>query len=405
MTPSTGAIEGVKVIDLTRVIAGPLAGQVLADLGAEVLKIERPVVGDDVRHLGPPWMRDKEGNFLKEATYAAAVNRGKRSMTLDFAQREGADLLRRMISGADVLLENFRPGTLEKYGLDYATLAHDNPRLIYCSVSGFGQTGPYRERPGYDFLMQGMAGVMSVTGKPGTGPTRAGLPIADYSAGLTAVIGVLAALNHRHVSGKGQSVDVALFDCQVSMMLNVFSAWFNSGVTIEQSSDHPSACPHGAFPTADGHIIIATMNDTQFGRVAKLLGHPEWASDPRFARNGARVEHRNDLVELMSASLRRRGSHAWLGDLEAANIPAGPINRISDLDGDPQLAAREMVVSFPDAVKGVVKTAGNPVKLSGTPVRYTLPPPALGEHTQEVLERELGMSATEITALRERSII
>jgi crotonobetainyl-CoA:carnitine CoA-transferase CaiB-like acyl-CoA transferase len=405
MTTSTGAIEGVKVIDLTRVIAGPLAGQILADLGAEVIKVERPVVGDDVRHLGPPWMRDKDGNFLKEATYTATVNRGKRSMTLDFAQPEGADLLRRMIAGADVLLENFRPGTLEKYGLDYATLAQENPRLIYCSVSGFGQTGPYRERPGYDFLMQGMAGVMSVTGKPGAGPTRAGLPIADYAAGLTAAIGVLAALNHRHVSGKGQSVDVALFDCQVSMMLNVFSAWFNSGVTIEQSNDHPSACPHGVFPTADGHIIIATMNDAQFGRVARLLGHPEWASDPRFARNGGRVDHRDDLIELMSARLLTRGSLAWLSELEAANVPAGPINRISDLTDDPQLSAREMVVSFPDAVKGVVKTAGNPVKLSGTPVRYSLPPPAIGEHTHDILSRELGMSNAEIATLRARSII
>lgn len=405
MNSTGGAISGIKVIDLTRVIAGPLAGQILADLGAEVIKVERPIVGDDVRHLGPPWMKDTDGNFLKEATYTAAVNRGKRSVTLDFAQPEGAALLRRMVAGADVLLENFRPGTLEKYGLDYVSLARDNPRLIYCSVSGFGQTGPYKERPGYDFLMQGMAGVMSVTGKPGSGPTRAGLPIADYSAGLTAAIGVLAALNHRHVSGTGQSVDVALFDCQVSMMLNVFSAWFNSGVAIQQSNDHPSACPHGVFPTADGHIIIATMNDAQFARVTKVLGHPEWASDPRFTRNGGRVENRDALIELMSEVLRTSDSKTWLARLETANIPTGPINKISDLVADPQLAAREMVVSFPNPVTGVVKTAGNPVKLSGTPIRYTLPPPSLGEHTRQVLEHELGLSGEQIDALQARSII
>lgn len=393
------------MIDLTRVVAGPLAGQILADLGAEVIKVERPVAGDDVRHLGPPWMKDKAGRPLREATYTAAVNRGKRSITLDFAQPEGAALLRRMIADADVVLENFRPGTLEKYGLDYASLADEHPRLIYCSISGFGRTGPYKERPGYDFLMQGMAGVMSVTGKPGTGPTRAGLPIADYSAGLTASIGVLAALNHRHVSGRGQSVDVALFDCQVSMMLNVFSAWFNSGVVIGQSNDHPSACPHGVFPTADGHIIIATMNDAQFARVARVLGHPEWAADPRFATNGARVEQCVDLIERMSARLRTRSGSAWLRDLEAANIPAGPVNRISDLSDDPQLAAREMVVSFPDKEKGAIRTAGNPVKLSRTPVRYGLPPPELGEHTREVLALDLGMTEAEIAALSSRSVI
>lgn len=404
-TSNGGALEGIKVVDLTRVIAGPLAGQILADLGAEVIKVERPLVGDDVRHLGPPWMKDKERHDLNEATYFVAVNRGKRSVTIDFARPEGAKLVKRLIASADVVLENFRPGTLEKHGLDYASLSSENPRLIYCSVTGFGHTGPYKERPGYDFLMQGMAGVMSVTGKPGTGPTRAGVPIADYSAGLTAAIGVLAALNHRHTSGRGQSVDVALFDCQVSMMLNVFSAWFNSGVAIQQANDHPSACPHGVFPTADGHIIIATMSDAQFARVAGVLGHPEWAHDPRFETNGCRVENSEELVALMSHELRARDSQHWLRQLDLATIPAGPVNRISDLEGHPQLEARSMVVSFSDPEKGVIKTPGNPVKLSASPVAYRLPPPALGQHTEAVLRGELGLTEQAFAALRAQSIV
>ncbi|HRO57660.1 MAG TPA: CaiB/BaiF CoA-transferase family protein [Burkholderiaceae bacterium] len=399
------AIEGIKVVDLTRVIAGPLAGQILADLGADVIKIERPGTGDDVRHLGPPWLKDSAGRFIDEATYFSAVNRGKRSATIDFSQSAGAALVRKLISRADVVLENFRPGTLSRYGLDYASLAASNPRLIYCSVTGFGQTGPLRERAGYDFLMQGMAGVMSVTGKPGSGPTRAGLPIADYAAGLTAALGVLAALNFRHVTGRGQAVDVALFDCQVSMLLNVFSAWFNSGVQIQQANDHPSACPHGVFPTADGHIIIATMSDAQFVRVADILGRPEWHADPRFATNGNRVAHGAELVESMSRELESRGSEYWLREFEAANIPAGPINQISELSDHPQLHAREMVVSFPDPRTGDIKAAGNPLKLSESPVDYRLPPPKLGQHTAAVLGEELGLSADEISTLRARSII
>lgn len=399
------ALAGLKVVDLTRVIAGPLTGQVLADLGADVIKIERPTVGDDVRHLGPPWMKDRNGNLLDEATYFSAVNRGKKSVTIDFSQPEGAELLERLISKADVVLENFRPGVLKKFGLDYETLSKKYPRLIYCSVSGFGHSGPYMSRPGYDFLMQGMAGVMSVTGKPGTGPTRAGLPIADYSAGLTATIGVLAALNHRHATGKGQMVDIALFDCQVSMMLNVFSAWFNSQTAIEQANDHPSACPHGVFPTQDGHIIIATMNDIQFARVADVLGQPQWAADTRFAKNGGRVENQEELIRLMSAELVSQPSHYWLEKLEAANIPSGPINKISDLDGDPQLEAREMIVSFEDDEKGVIKTAGSPIKLSGSPVEYSLPPPTLGKHTDSVLMQELALSEAEIAAFRNKKII
>lgn len=405
MTVPHGAIAGLKVIDLTRVIAGPLAGQILADLGAEVIKVERPDIGDDVRHLGPPWLKDKDGKELKEATYFPTVNRGKRSITIDFAQPEGAALVRDLVANADVLLENFRPGTLEKYGLDYQTLSAINPRLIYCSVTGFGQTGPYRDRAGYDFLMQGMSGVMSVTGKPGSGPTRAGLPIADFSAGLTAVIGILAALNFRHATGRGQCVDVALFDCQVAMMLNVFSAWFNSGVAIQQANDHPSACPHGVFPTADRHIIIATMSDAQFVRLSRVLGHPEWATNPLYVTNGGRVDNQATLIPLMSAVLQSAPSKHWLDLLDLANIPAGPINTVSDLEGHPQVDAREMVVSMPDEKMGQVRMAGNPVKLSASPVVYDRAPPGLGEHTEEVLKNELKLSPEAIAALRKNSII
>jgi len=399
------ALDGTRVIDLTRVIAGPLAGQILADLGADVIKIERPIAGDDVRHLGPPWMKDINGNELKESTYYSAVNRGKRSITLDFSKAEGLKLLKRLIADADILLENFRPGVLAKYGLDYDAISRDNKKIIYCSVSGFGHSGPYMERPGYDFLIQGMAGVMSVTGKPGAGPTRAGIPIADYSAGLTAVIGVLSALNHRNVSGKGQMVDVALFDCQVSMMLNVFSAWFNAKKSIAQSNDHPSACPHGVFPTKDGNIIIATMNDAQFTRIAKILGKPEWANDVRFAKNGGRVEHQTELIGKMSQIMREQPSEYWLNVLAHANIPSGPINKIEDLEKDSQLLAREMIVEFNDSEKGSIKTAGNPIKLSDTPIQYTLPPPRLGAHTESVLAEILNLSAAEIAALRVKSVI
>lgn len=400
-----GAIAGVRVVDLTRVIAGPLAGQILADLGADVIKVERPLVGDDVRRIGPPWLMDDEGNTLSESTYFSAINRGKRSVTIDFSNREGAELVKKLIAKADVVLENFKPGTLQKYGLDYDSLARDNPRLIYCSITGFGQTGPYKNRPGYDNLMQGMAGVMSVTGKPGSPPTRAGVPIADHAAGLTAAMGVLAALNYRHVTGRGQSVDVALFDCQVSMMLNVFSAWFNSGIETEKCNDHPNACPHGVFPTADGHILIATMNDGQFNRVAQTLGRQEWCTDLRFKTNGSRVQHAEELIALMSELLRNKPSAHWLAELERANVPAGPINRISDLPDNPQLLAREMVVSFPYHQPKEIKAAGNPLKLSGSPVRYKLPPPTLGQHTHAVLGVELGLSDQDIAALRARSVI
>lgn len=401
----TGPLAALKVLDLTRVIAGPLAGQMLADLGADVVKVERPTHGDDIRHLGPPWMRTEEGESSNEATYYAVANRGKRSVTIDFSRPAGAQIVKRLVADADILLENFRPGTLAKYGLDYVSLAADHPRLIYCSVTGFGQTGPYRERAGYDFLMQGMAGVMSVTGKPGSGPTRAGVPIADYSAGLMASIGVLAALNHRHLTGRGQHVDIALFDSQFSMMLNVFSGWFNGGVSIKQTNDHPSACPHGVFPTSDGHIIIATMSDLQFVRLAALLGHSEWATDPRFASNGDRVLNGSDLIARMSDVLKTKSSAHWLAALDKATIPAGPINEITDLSNDPQLNAREMFVSFPGTQHGEVQTIGNPVKLSESPVTYCLRPPLLGEHTNEILGKRLGLTDQEIAKLQAEGIV
>lgn len=403
--PKTGPLATLKVLDLTRVIAGPLAGQMLADLGADVVKVERPMHGDDVRHLGPPWMTTPDGKASAEATYYSVANRGKRSVTIDFAQPAGAQLVKRLAAESDILLENFRPGTLEKYGLDYASLSATHPRLIYCSVTGFGQTGPYRERAGYDFLMQGMAGVMSVTGKPGSGPTRAGVPIADYSAGLMASIGILAALNHRHQTGRGQQVDIALFDSQFSMMLNVFSGWFNGGVSIEQTNDHPSACPHGVFPTADGHIIIATMSDAQFVRLAALLGHPEWATDSRFITNGRRVVNCSDLIARISEVLATRPSAHWLAALDSATIPAGPINRIRDLANDPQLAARGMFVNFPSTQYGEIQTIGNPVNLSDSPVSYGLRPPVLGEHTNEILGGRLGLSEQKISGLQARGVI
>ncbi len=326
-----GALAGIRVLDMTRVIAGPYAAQIFGDLGADVIKIERQGEGDDVRRVGPPWMKDANGNDTSESTYFQAVNRNKQSVTIDFSQPEGAQLLRDLAAKADVLIENYRPHTLEKYGLGYADLKAINPRLIYCSLSGFGQTGPYAERSGYDYLIQAMAGLMSVTGlpdgEPGAGPLRVGIPIADIFAGLYCVIGVLAALNHRNNTGLGQSIDVSLLESQLAGMLNVFSAWFNSGVELGRTgNDHPSAAPYGVYPVDDGYILVATFNDREFVRLAKALGHPEWSSDERFATNGARVANRPLLKQLVTESLRGKGMIEWVEELNKATVSCGPLN-------------------------------------------------------------------------------
>lgn len=404
------ALAGIRVVDLTRVVAGPLAGQLLADFGADVIKVERRGEGDDVRRVGPPWLKDRDGRDSEESTYFQSVNRGKRSITVDFTQGEGAELIRRLVADADVVLENYRTGTLARYGLGYDDLAAINPRLIYCSITGFGTTGPYADRSGYDYLAQAMAGLMSVTGlpdgQPGAGPTRVGVPIADICTGMNAAIGVLVALNYRHASGRGQHLEVSLFDSQLAAMLNAFTAWFNAGTALPRSgNDHPSAAPYGVYPVADGHILIATFNDREFGRLAGVLGHPEWVDDPRFARNGARVANRPVLAAAITEVLSAHGKAYWMERMHAAKISAGPINTMADIEHDPQVAAREMVVTMPHPLAGEVRVPGNPIKLSDSPVVYRRPPPLIGEHTEEVLGEVLALSPGAIDDLRARNII
>ena len=405
-----GALAGIRVLDMTRVIAGPYAGQIFGDLGAEVIKIERQGEGDDVRRVGPPWMKDENGNDTKESTYFQAVNRNKQSVTVDYAQPEGAQLLRDLAAKADVLIENYRPRTLEKYGLGYDDLKKINPKLIYCSLSGFGQTGPYSERSGYDYLVQAMAGLMSVTGlpagEPGAGPLRVGIPVADIFAGLYSVIGVLAALNHRNNTGLGQYIDVSLFESQLASMLNAFSAWFNAGVDLGRTgNDHPSASPYGVYPVDDGYILIATFNDREFVRLAKALGHPEWSTDERFAVNGARVANRPLLKQLVTDALRGKTMNEWVELLNKATVSCGPLNAMKDIADDPQVKARELIVSMHHEVTGDVKMAASPIRLSETPVTYRIAPPQIGEHTTAVLQNWLQLDAKQIDALREKNVI
>ncbi|RJF91729.1 CaiB/BaiF CoA transferase family protein [Noviherbaspirillum saxi] len=405
-----GALTGIRVVDMTRVIAGPYAGQILGDLGAEVIKIERQGEGDDIRRLGPPWLKDREGRDSEESTYGQSVNRNKLSVTVDYAQPEGAQLIRDLVEKADVLLENYRTDTLAKYGLDYEELRKINPRLIYCSVTGFGQTGPYSGRSGYDYLVQAMAGVMSVTGprdgEPGAGPTRVGVPIADVCGGLYAAIGVLAALNHRNSTGRGQHIDISLFDSQVAALMNTFSSYFNSGKELGRTgNDHPSASPYGVYPVDDGFILIATFNDREFGRLAKLVGHPEWIEDPRFAKNGARVANRQALAALLTDALKGKSKAQWEKLLNEGTVSCGPINGMPDLERDPHAQERRTVVTMEHPVNGTIKTAASPLRMSDSPVSYRIAPPAVGEHTDQVLHAWLGMEQGDIARLRDRNII
>lgn len=390
------SLAGIRVLDMTRVVAGPYAAQILGDLGADVVKVERPDGGDDCRRVGPPWIRNSDGTENKEeSTYFQSVNRNKRSIVIDYAKREGAQLIRELAAHADVLIENYRPGTLQKYGLGYEQLKKLNPRLIYCSLSGFGQTGPYAGRSGYDYLMQAMAGVMSVTGerdgKPGGGPTRVGIPIADICAGLYCAIAILAALRHRDATDEGQQIDVSLFESQLAAMLNTFSAWFNARTALGRTgNDHPSAAPYGVFEVDDGHILIATFNDREFARLANVLGHPQWVEDPRFATMAARNENRAVLKQLVTEALRGKTKAQWVEILNAATVSCGPINEMRDLENDPQVVARNLIVELQHPRHGPIRTAASPMRFSASPVVYRRAPPALGEHTDEVIREWLG---------------
>jgi crotonobetainyl-CoA:carnitine CoA-transferase CaiB-like acyl-CoA transferase len=403
-------LDGLRVLDMTRVIAGPLGVQILGDLGADVIKIERTGEGDDVRKVGPPWMKDKSGDELEESTYFQAVNRNKRSVTIDFAQPEGTELVRRLAAKSDVIVENYRPGTLARYGLGYEQLSKINPRLIYCAITGFGQTGPYANRSGYDYLVQGMSGLMSVTGapddEPGGGPVRVGIPISDILAGANVALGVLAALQYRASSGEGQMVDISLLDSQVAVMLNAASAWLNAGALLGRTgNDHPSAAPYGVYECSDGYLIIATFNDREFRRLAEVLGRPEWIDDPRFAKNGDRVANRPAIKQAVQDVVIGKTRAEWIDILNEAKVSCGPINNLPEVMEDPQVLAREMIVAMEHPVLGEIKTIGSPYKLSASPPTYRRPPPLMGEQTEEVLGELLGLSRDEVAGLRARGAV
>ena len=399
-----GPLSGLKVLDMSRIIAGPLCGQYLADLGADVIKLERPGEGDDSRRVAPPWLKDEAGNETRQSTMHLGVNRNKRSLALDFTTAEGAALARRIAARSDVLIENFKVGTLSRYGLGWADLAPLNRGLIYCSVTGFGQDGPYAPRPGYDYVAQAMSGLMSVTG-PAETPMRAGVPIADMLAGMNAAIGVLAALEHRRTTGEGQRIDVSLLDSGLAALMNHATAWLNGGTLMPRmGNDHPSGVPYGVFPTADQPVVIAVVNDREFARFAAALDRPEWAEDARFARNNERVKNREALAAMIEATLRAKPAAAWLAAFDAASVPSGPLNGMAEAFADPHLRARGAVVALPHPIAGEARTVALPIRLSATPADYRRAAPLAGQHTDEILA-ELGLSAAEREALRRAGAI
>jgi crotonobetainyl-CoA:carnitine CoA-transferase CaiB-like acyl-CoA transferase len=403
------ALSHLRVLDLSRVLAGPWASQVLADLGAEVIKVERPGSGDETRAWGPPWLRDARGAETRASAYFASTNRGKKSITLDLATSEGQGIVRRLAERADVLLENYKVGALARHGLGYEDLAPSCPRLVYCSITGFGQSGPYRNRPGYDFLIQAMGGLMSITGEPddasGGGPVKVGVAVADLLTGMYATTAVLAALAHRERSGRGQHVDLALLDVQVATLANQGESYLATGRAPRRLGNaHPSIVPYQAFATKDGHLVLAIGNDGQFARFCEVAGRPELSREARFETNAARVEHRGELVLALAPILAARETGEWIGALEAADVPCGPINDLAQVFEDPQVRHRGLRVDVPHPRCGTVPLFASPIRLSETPVHHGAPP-LLGEHTREVLVDILGMDEAEVEALRRRGVV
>lgn len=404
-----GPLAGYKVLDMSRVLAGPWAGQMLADLGAEVIKIERPNQGDDTRHWGPPYLQDQDGNNSSDAAYFFCTNRGKQSVTVDITEPEGQEIIRQLAVQCDVLIENYKVGGLKKYGLDYGSLAEINPRLIYCSITGFGQTGPYAERPGYDFLIQGMGGLMSITGEPDSengGPVKVGVAVTDLFTGLYAANAIQGALLERHQSGLGQYIDLALLDVQAAVLANQASNYLTGGtVPGRLGNAHPNIVPYQAFATADGHLILAVGNDSQFRRLCTVLDMPDWADNSDYATNSARVVNRQSLCGEISQRLTLHDSAHWLHLLEQHQVPCGPINSIDQVFQDPQILARNMLVTMEDKRAGEVQLVGNPINYSRSGIEYTAPPPILGDNTDSVLGEYLEYSELEISTLRNKSII
>ena len=405
-----GPLEGVRVLDLTRVLAGPWAAQNLADLGAEVIKLERPKKGDDSRAFGPPWLKNAQGRDTSESAYFACANRGKKSLTLDLAHPRGQAIARELAAKCDVLLENFKFGDLDRYGLGYSQLREVNPGLIYCSVTGFGHTGPWRERPGYDFMIQGMGGLMSITGerddRPGGGPQKAGIPIADLITGMYASIAVCAALAHRANTGVGQHLDLALFDSLVAVLANQGGNYLATGKPPGRlGNDHPNIAPYQVFRTADGSLILACGNDNLFRKFCEVAGCLALADDSRFASNGKRVENRVELTRLLNEVFLKRPTKEWIARLEAAGVPCGPINDLSQVFSEPQALARGLRMELPHPSAGKVSLVRSPMRFSETPVEHGVPPPTLGQHTDEVLRDVLKKDTSDIARLRSEGIV
>jgi formyl-CoA transferase len=392
MNQSPSALAGIRVLDLTRALAGPWCTQNLADLGAEVIKVERPVHGDESRAWGPPWMQDKDGRDSTQSSYFLGCNRNKKSITVDIAAPDGQAEIRSLAVTTDVLIENYKVGQLRKYGLDYATLKQVNPHLIYCSITGFGQNGPWAHRPGYDFVSQGMSGFMSITGardgEPGAGPQKAGIGIADLFTGMYSTVAVLAALHHRLRSGEGQYIDISLLDSMVAAMSNANSGYLANGVVpTRYGNAHQSIVPYGVFATADGHVIIGVGNDAQYRKFCEAAERPDLAVDPRFLTNTQRVHQRAVLVPMVEEIVKQRTRAEWIERLEASGVPCAPINNVDEALNNPQIEARGLRVDMSDAAGGTAKLVGSPIKLSATPVSYRLAPPLLGEHNEEILGR------------------
>jgi len=401
MTTPIGPLSGLRVLDLTRVLAGPTCTQMLGDLGAEVIKIERPEAGDDTRGFAPPFVPN-----TKESAYFVGVNRNKKSVTLDIAKPEGQAIIHKLLEHCDILVENFKVGALAKYGLGYEQLVKTHPRLIYCSITGFGQTGPYAPRPGYDALIQAMGGVMSLTGEPNGSPQKVGVPVADLFAGLYGCIGILAAVNHRNSTGQGQQIDIGMLDTHVAWLANQGMNYLATGENPPRlGNQHPNIAPYQEFPTKDGYIILAVGNDPTFERFCKAFGQEALLADPRFATNPIRVQNRQLVTDTLTPVMKSKTTAEWIEALEALKIGCGPINTLEQVFADPHVQARDMVVEMAHGSGETVKVIANPVKLSATPPSYRSAPPVLGEHTQDVLTSVLKMSASDIATLKEKGIV
>jgi len=405
-----GALSHLRVLDLSRVLAGPWSGQILADLGAEVIKVERPGSGDDTRAWGPPFLKDSRGENTSEAAYYLSANRNKRSVTIDFTRAEGQRLVRELAAKSDILIENFKVGGLAAYGLDYESLRQINPNLIYCSITGFGQTGPYAKRAGYDFMIQGLGGLMSLTGRPegedGAGPVKVGVALTDILTGLYSTVAILAALAHRDQHGGGQHIDMALLDVQVACLANQAMNYLTTGTAPRRLGNaHPNIVPYQDFPTADGDFILTVGNDGQFRKFAEVAGQPQWADDPRFSTNKQRVANRAELIPLIRQATVFKTTAEWVSQLETAGVPCGPINDLAQMFADPQVIARGLAIDIPHPLAGSVPQVASPIRLSRTPVEYHSAPPLLGEHTGQILGSVLGLAEDDIHRLRQAGVL